>query len=163
MREQGPLTHLTPTVANWWGNYYHGMSPSQVNFLLFNAIWTFLALAYLIVVPWRFSETIAHHKFAILGVEAVTMLFWFAGFIALAVFLSGRLCYGRVCDCAKAAAVFAAFEWLVQHTWVPWVEYSRADLDDFLGCCSRRPLPWRSCMFSAQRTDRRTTTKLRRI
>ena len=61
--------------------------------------------------PWRFSDTIAHHKFAILAVEAVTMIFWFAGFVALAVFLSGRMCYGRVCNTAKAAAVFGAFEW----------------------------------------------------
>jgi hypothetical protein len=74
-------------------------------------VWTILALIYLIVVPWRFSNTVAHHKFAILGVEAVTMIFWFAGFIALAVFLSGRLCYGKVCNCAKAGAVIGAFEW----------------------------------------------------
>ncbi|KAK4580465.1 hypothetical protein LTR86_000668 [Recurvomyces mirabilis] len=40
------------------------------------------------------------------------MLFWFAGFIALAVFLSDRVCFGHVCAAAKAACVFAAFEWL---------------------------------------------------
>jgi hypothetical protein len=81
--------------------------------MVFNSIWTILALMYLIVVPWRFSETIAHHKFAILGVEAVTMIFWFAGFIALAVFLTGRTCYGQVCNSARATAVFGAFEWCV--------------------------------------------------
>ena len=89
------------------------MSPSQVNFLLFDAVWTLLALAYLIIVPWRFSETMAHHKFAILGVEAVTMLFWFAGFIALAVFLSDRTCLGRVCSAAKAGAAMGGLEWWV--------------------------------------------------
>ena len=89
------------------------MSPSQINFLLFDAVWTVLALLYLIIVPWRFSETVAHHKFAILAVEAVTMIFWFAGFIALAVFLGERVCYGHVCSAAKAAIVFAAFEWYV--------------------------------------------------
>lgn len=41
------------------------------------------------------------------------MIFWFAGFIALAVFLGDRLCYGDVCSAAKAADVFAAFEWYV--------------------------------------------------
>jgi hypothetical protein len=89
------------------------MSPGQVNFLLFDSVWTLLALAYLIVVPWRFSETMAHHKFAILAVEAVTMIFWFAGFIALAVFLSDRRCFGHVCSAAKAAAAFGGFEWYV--------------------------------------------------
>jgi len=59
--------------------------------------------------PMRFPRFA--HRFAILAVEALTMLFWFAGFIALAVFLAGRVCYGSVCGSAKAATVFAAFEW----------------------------------------------------
>jgi len=46
-----------------------------------------------------------------LGVETLTMLFWFAGFVALAVFLGDRVCFGHVCSAAKAAAVFGAFEW----------------------------------------------------
>ncbi|KAK3719705.1 hypothetical protein LTR37_004242 [Vermiconidia calcicola] len=103
---------LTAYVANWWGGYWHSMSPSQINFLLFDAVWTLLALTYLTLVPWRFSETIAHHKFAILAVETLTMIFWFAGFVALAVFLSDRVCYGHVCSAAKAACVFGAFEWV---------------------------------------------------
>ncbi|KAK3680954.1 hypothetical protein LTR37_021010 [Vermiconidia calcicola] len=103
---------LTAYVANWWGGYWHSMSPSQINFLLFDAVWTLLALIYLTLVPWRFSETIAHHKFAILAVEALTTIFWFAGFVALAVFLSDRVCYGHVCSAAKAAAVFGAFGWV---------------------------------------------------
>lgn len=53
--------------------------------------------------------------YAILAVDAVTMIFWFAGFIALAVFLGDRVCYGNVCNCAKTAAVFAAFEWYVEY------------------------------------------------
>ena len=100
-------------VSNWWSRYYHAMSPGQVNFLVFDSVWTILALIYLIVVPWRFSDTIAHHKFAILAVEALTALFWFAGFVALAVFLSDRVCYGHVCSAAKASAAFGAFEWYV--------------------------------------------------
>ncbi|KAK5118583.1 hypothetical protein LTR85_008048 [Meristemomyces frigidus] len=102
---------LTCYVANWWSNYWHAISPSQINFLVFASVWSLLALLYLVIVPWRFSETRAHHKFAILGVEALTMIFWFAGFIALAVFLSDRVCFGHVCSAAKAAAVFGAFEW----------------------------------------------------
>jgi len=92
------------------------MAPSQVNWLVFVSAWTLLALIYLIVVPARFSDTAAHHKFAILGVETLTMLFWFAGFVALAVFLSNRVCFGHVCAAAKAAAVFGAFEWYVFDT-----------------------------------------------
>jgi len=102
---------LSAYVANWWSGYWHAMSPSQINFLVFSAVWTILALLYLIVVPWRFSETKIHHKFAILAAECLTMLFWFAGFIALAVFLSDRVCFGHVCAAAKAATVFGAIEW----------------------------------------------------
>lgn len=53
----------------------------------------------------------AAHKFGILAAEALTMLFWFAGFIAMAVWLTDRLCYGSICNAAKAATVFAAFTW----------------------------------------------------
>ncbi len=85
-------------------------SPSQNNFLIFTSLWTLLALIYLTLSPWLFPR--AAHKFAILAIEALTMLFWFAGFIALAVFLSRLLtCGGNACRSARAACVFAAFEW----------------------------------------------------
>lgn len=84
-----------------------------MNFLVFCAVWTILALIFLILVPWRFSETGAHHPIVFTAVEAVTMIFWFAGFIAAAVFLSDRVCFGSVCGAAKAATVFGAFLWYV--------------------------------------------------
>ncbi|OCK77961.1 hypothetical protein K432DRAFT_303022 [Lepidopterella palustris CBS 459.81] len=101
---------LTAYVANWWSGHWHDLSPSEVNFLIFSSVWTLLALAYLIIAPARFPN--AAHKYGILAAEAITMIFWFAGFIALAVFLSDRVCFGRVCDAAKAGTAFAAFEWL---------------------------------------------------
>ena len=52
------------------------------------------------------------HKYAIVALDAVTMLFWFAGFIALAVFVTElSLCFGNVCHTAQAAIVFGAFTW----------------------------------------------------
>ena len=55
------------------------------------------------------------HPFALLGVEALTMLFWFAGFIALAVFVQDHfvVCSGSVCGSLTAAIIFGAFEWCV--------------------------------------------------
>lgn len=106
--------HLTDgafAVANWWSGYWHATAPAQVSFLIFCAVWSLLALIFLIVVPLRFSETKANHKFAVAGAEFLTMLFWFAGFIALAVWLGDRVCFGNVCSAAKAAAVFGAFAW----------------------------------------------------
>jgi len=47
-------------------------------------------------------------------VELLNLLFYFAGFIALAVFLGKLLfCRGSVCSAARADAVFAAFNWLL--------------------------------------------------
>ncbi|GAB7354403.1 hypothetical protein MBLNU459_g4898t1 [Dothideomycetes sp. NU459] len=102
---------LCGDVANWWGSFWHAYSPSEINFLLFTSVWTILALLYLILAPWLFPQ--AAHKFGILAAEALTMLFWFAGFIALAAFLSVRACWGSVCTAAKVATVFAAFQWLL--------------------------------------------------
>lgn len=87
------------------------MSPSQINFLVFTGVWTSaLAVPYLALSP-RFLPTAAH-KLGILAAEAVTMVFWFAGFLAAAVFLSGLdFCKGTVCGAARGAVVFGAFEW----------------------------------------------------
>ena len=41
------------------------------------------------------------------------MLYWFAGFIALAVFLRDRICFGAVCEVAKAGTALSAVNWLV--------------------------------------------------
>lgn len=70
-----------------------------------------LVLLYLGLAPLLFSQFT--HKFATLGLDAVTMIFWFAGFIALSVYRGDQHdCDGfRVCDVITAACVFGAFEW----------------------------------------------------
>lgn len=87
-------------------------SPSEINFLIFASIWTILVLIFLLVVP-RFMSTL--NKWILVGVEALTMIFWFAGFVALAVYISEDTdCGGgKICNTAKAACVFAAFNWLL--------------------------------------------------
>lgn len=84
-------------------------SASEINFLVFSSVWTLLALIYLSLTSWKLERFA--HPWIICGVESLTMLFWFAGFIAAAVFLSHlNLCQGSACSSAKAATVFAAFE-----------------------------------------------------
>ncbi|KAF2755083.1 hypothetical protein EJ05DRAFT_503395 [Pseudovirgaria hyperparasitica] len=102
---------LMSYVAHWWSGAWHVYSPPEINFLIFCCAWTILALAYLIVAPARFPK--AAHKFGILGAEFLTMIFWFAGFIALAAYLGDRWCIGTVCNCAKAGVAFAAFLWVL--------------------------------------------------
>ncbi|KAJ6540294.1 membrane-associating domain-containing protein [Mycena capillaripes] len=90
-----------------------GGSPSQVNFLLFASVWTLvLALPYLTFSYRYFPD--AAHKFGIFAAEFVTMIFWFGGFIALAVFTTIFLgCSAPVCGAAQAATTLAAFEWVL--------------------------------------------------
>lgn len=99
-------------VVNQFDGYWWSSSPSQANFLLFCSIWTLLVVAYLVVAPLRFPA--ASHKFAILAVEFVTMIFWFAGFIAYAVFITGCDRVGTsVCRASEAGVTFGAFEWVL--------------------------------------------------
>jgi len=101
------LALLAYAADTWWWE-----SPSQVNFVIFCAVWTLLAVAYLFITPTRYPSLA--HKYAIVTVEAITMVFWFAGFIALAVLLTDVGCRrGGTCGASIAADIFAAFEWLM--------------------------------------------------
>lgn len=109
-----PSNHLTNPwshiVAHWYIKAAGVASPGQVNLPIFNGLWTLLVSIYLIVSPVYFPRL--SHKYAVLALDAVTALFWFAGFIALGVFMSTlSLCAGSVCHCARAGIVFASFLW----------------------------------------------------
>lgn len=78
--------------------------------MIFTSVWTLLAVAYLWLAPLKFPT--AAHKFGFLAAEALTMLFWFAGFIALAVLLTNVGCVrGGACGASIAADIFGALEW----------------------------------------------------
>jgi hypothetical protein len=80
--------------------------------MLFTSIWTLLAVAYLVFSPTHFPR--AAHKFAIAGVEFLTMLFWFASFVAVASRWGNEWWVGRhgtFYSVGVAAIVFAAFTW----------------------------------------------------
>ncbi len=78
--------------------------------MVFVSVWTLLVLPYLALAPTMFSRFA--NKYAILALDALTMLFWFASFIALAVYRDDwGNCRGRWCNTLTAAAVFGAFEW----------------------------------------------------
>lgn len=100
-------------VAHWYNKYsIYDDSISEVNFLIFVSLWTGLITIYLAIAQFKFPSLAP--AIAVLALDALTMLFWFAGFIALAVYHSNLgLCRGRVCDDLVAAIVFGAFEWYV--------------------------------------------------
>ena len=101
---------LMADVVNSWWHPYSGWSPSSARFLVFASVWTILVLVYLIIAPLKFTGVA--HKFAIVAIDLVTALFWFAGFIAWADPLGDVNCRGyRACQVGIAGDVFAAFEW----------------------------------------------------
>ena len=104
-------------------------TPSQDAFELFCAVWTILVVIFLAASARLFDRKL-HHPFIVLGLNALTMLFWFAAFIAMAVFhhnlenvdvfdgfddnvygVCGLI--GSYCPSVEAAAIFGAFEWYV--------------------------------------------------
>lgn len=103
---------LKQTVVHWYNANTLTPSPSQLNFLIFVPLFSLLSLAYLEIAP-RFLAR-ASHPYAHLALEILNALFYFAGFVALAVFLAKLLfCRGTVCGTARADAVFAAFAWIL--------------------------------------------------
>ncbi|KAF8854397.1 hypothetical protein BDZ45DRAFT_693440 [Acephala macrosclerotiorum] len=103
---------LSAYVAHWYDNDTLTASPSQINFLIFVPIFSVLSLVYLELSP-RFMAKVSH-PYGHFGFSLLNVLFYFAGFIALAVFLGKLLfCRGSVCAAARADAVFAAFNWML--------------------------------------------------
>jgi hypothetical protein len=118
-------------VANWYNADTLTASPSQVNFLIFVAVFTFVVIAYLEITPryakrGKYPPSFPHrvisltmtfaasHPYIHLALESLLSLFYFAGFIALSVFLSKLLfCRGSVCAAAKAAVTVSVSNWLL--------------------------------------------------
>ncbi|PHH58442.1 hypothetical protein CDD82_3024 [Ophiocordyceps australis] len=106
--ELGLTAYIVSPRATWWG-----ASPSQFNFMLFNTIWSMLALAYLALAPVFFPRLL--HRTAALALLAVTTVFWFAGSIAMAAFVGAPECHGggacSIVQSAQAAVAFGFFIW----------------------------------------------------
>lgn len=104
---------LTAYIVSGYDGYYpynDSYSPDRVNFMLFNAIWSLLVLAYVGLTPLYLTSIF--HKLAALALEGVTVVFWFAGSIALAVFIGAPRCGANTfCGSYQAAVAFGFFLW----------------------------------------------------
>ena len=77
--------------------------------MIFVAVWSLLVVAWQVLTP-RFAQNLAH-RFVILGLDALTMLFWFAGFIALAVATGAFTIQLPWYNTQQACVAFGAFSW----------------------------------------------------
>jgi len=114
--ELGLTAYVASTYHGWFGygyGYYSGSSPSSVNFMIFNSVWSLLVLAYVGITP--IYMTGIFHKLAALVLNVITTIFWFAGAIALAVAVGGPWSCGAnsVCGSLEAAIAFGFFLWVL--------------------------------------------------
>ncbi|KAF1364058.1 hypothetical protein EJ07DRAFT_91658, partial [Lizonia empirigonia] len=106
---------LMAYVTTWWTSHWRQDSPTQVSFLIFAPVWSLVTLIPIFLIPLKFSHLLSSAviRWGLVALDALSMLFWFAGFVALAVFLNGRICFGQVCDVARAGAAFGGLSWAV--------------------------------------------------
>lgn len=98
---------LAAYVINWHLRGSHLSTPPSIGFLLFCPIFALSSLLYLELAP-RFAPK-ATHPTASLCIEIANCIFYFAGFIAVAVCLGDlAFCDGSVCMAGRGAAVLAA-------------------------------------------------------
>ncbi|KAL3455683.1 membrane-associating domain-containing protein [Aspergillus heterothallicus] len=109
----------TDYVRADFGNFYaHVGVPNAWGFLMFCAGWTFLGVIFLLIVSR--TNLVDKHAWAgyiCFAVEAVALLSWVAGFIAVAVNTgSSDACLttgSKICRLLTAATVFGALEWVL--------------------------------------------------
>ncbi|KAK5941178.1 hypothetical protein PMZ80_006455 [Knufia obscura] len=92
---------------------YYGV-PDAWGFLMFCAAWTVLGVIFLLIAGIRFADHVLL-GYVRVGVEAVALLSWLAGFVAVAVNIGSNACPAEEngCGTLKAATVFGALEWLL--------------------------------------------------
>ncbi|KAI0906059.1 membrane-associating domain-containing protein [Ustulina deusta] len=118
-----PIVHVVAALfaivelgltAYWASLYSVGLgsySPSSINFMVFNSVWSILVLLYIGLTPLYMTSVF--HRLAALALNVVTAIFWFAGSIAVAVGFGGPYdCRGSTaCSSAEAAIAFGFFLW----------------------------------------------------
>ncbi|KAL7962420.1 hypothetical protein V8C34DRAFT_270270 [Trichoderma compactum] len=98
---------LAAYVVNWHLRGPHLSTPPSISFILFSPIFSVFSILYLVVTP-RLAPK-ATHPMVSLSIEAINCIFYFAGFIAVAVCLGDlAFCTGAVCMAGRGTAVLAA-------------------------------------------------------
>lgn len=98
-----------------FGDFYnHYGVPDAWGFLMFCAAWTLLGVIFLLIAGISFADH-ALIGYIRVAVEAVALLSWLAGFIAVGVNIGSNACPAEEngCGSLKAATVFGALEWLL--------------------------------------------------
>ncbi|KAF5702369.1 MARVEL-like domain-containing protein [Fusarium globosum] len=115
---------LSAYVVNDYNQRSRNSAPSPFTYLMVSSIFSIISVAYLSLTP-LFVPRI-YHQYAAVVVESVNAALYFAGFIAIAVFIGSLImCEGTVCSCARADAVVAAGQFTV---WITTTAFTAKDL-----------------------------------
>ncbi|KAM5342932.1 hypothetical protein ACJ41O_013898 [Fusarium nematophilum] len=99
-------------------------SPSPFTYLLVSSVFSIFSLAYLELVS-RFAQRFSNQYVAI-GLESINAALYFAGFIAIAIFIGSLLmCTGTVCSAGRADVVIAAGQFT---TWIATTIFTAKDM-----------------------------------
>lgn len=104
-------TDVRDIVVQWWHDLYSAPAPMPLSFLLLSSLVTPFAAAYLAIVPAYFGHTSLNQAGLITCIEALMAALWGASSISNAAYLSHRVCFGQVCNLAKAAVVIEFLQW----------------------------------------------------
>ncbi|KAK3904567.1 hypothetical protein C8A05DRAFT_42357 [Staphylotrichum tortipilum] len=93
-------------VSPWWA------TPSILSFMLFSSVWSLLVLGYVFLMPLYYARFF--QGLAALAIESITMIFWFAGSIALAAYWGAPRCGGnKFCGSVEGVIAFGFFLWVL--------------------------------------------------
>jgi len=99
-------------------------APTEITFLLTISIITLITCIFAIVAATpHLAPKITHSvQWSIISIiiDALLMVCWFGGFIALPIFLRARVCWGNVCRMAYASVIFASVEWALLVVTLVW-------------------------------------------
>ncbi|CAK7265761.1 hypothetical protein SEPCBS119000_001677 [Sporothrix epigloea] len=105
---------MTAYCVHYFDHFFGSDSaPSLLKFLLFASVWSIVVLLYIGITPLYFTRFF--HRLASLALEWITMIFWFAGSVALATDVGGPAhCGGNhYCSIIRAAIAFGFLMWFV--------------------------------------------------
>ncbi|KAM0559497.1 hypothetical protein ACHAPJ_004527 [Fusarium lateritium] len=115
---------LSGYVVNDYNQRSRNSAPSPFSYLIVSSIVSILSVAYL-TLSSRFIPRI-YHQYAAVVVESVNAALYFAGFIAIAVFIGSLvMCEGTVCSAARADAVIAAGQFTA---WITTTAFTAKDM-----------------------------------
>ncbi|KAK9320910.1 hypothetical protein V1517DRAFT_327913 [Lipomyces orientalis] len=97
-------------------NSYGSSGGGGAYYLMGVSVWTLLASPFLVIAPIYCWSATLRHKLTPYGVELLTNMFWFTGFIVIAVYHSRIWCggfNGTACVASGAAVAIAVVNWLL--------------------------------------------------